>query len=133
MPSRAWVCRIAAERRTGLVPADMTADQQAAAQHGPAAVDHRAAQVRQRIIKIGEPVPAPVHPQEHVLHDVFGGWPVTEDERAQPDQLGPAAPEHLGEALRGRSARLHAHHTNGMALWLPGKDCGLCPPLCLPG
>jgi hypothetical protein len=33
----------------------------------------------------------------------------------------------------GRSARLHAHHTNGMACWLPGEDFGLCPPLCLPG
>jgi hypothetical protein len=110
----------------------MTADEQAAAQHGPAAVDHRAAQVRQRIIQIGEPVPALVHPEEHILHDVLGGWPVTEDERAQPDQLGPAAPEHLVEALRGRSARLHAHHTNEMACGLPGEDFGLCPPLCIP-
>ena len=66
-----------------------------------------------------------MHPEEHVLHDVLGGCPVTENERAQPDQFGPAAPEHLGEALRGRSTRLHAHHTNGMACWLPGEGFGL--------
>jgi hypothetical protein len=93
----------------------------------------RSAQVWQRIIQLVEPVPALVHPEEHVLHDVLGGLPVTKDERAQPDQLGPAAPEYLGEAIRGESARLHAHHTNEMACWLPGEGLGLCSPPCIPG
>ena len=63
-----------------------------------AAVDHRRPQVRERVTRIGEHVPALVQPGEDVLDDIFPGGLVTDDERGQLDQSGTVQPVRLGEA-----------------------------------
>jgi hypothetical protein len=62
------------------------------------AVDHRRPQVRERVTRIGEHIPALVQPSEDVLDDVFPGGLVTDDERGQLDQSGTVRPVRLGEA-----------------------------------
>jgi hypothetical protein len=63
-----------------------------------AAVDHRRPQVRERVTRIGEHVPALVQPSEDVLDDVFPGGLVTDDERGQLDQSETVHPVRPGEA-----------------------------------
>jgi hypothetical protein len=77
-------------------------------ERGPAAVDYGGAQVRQRIPLARQAVPALVQPDEHVLHDVFTGGNVADDERGQPHQFQVMRPEQPGQVVGWLCARSHA-------------------------
>jgi len=80
----------------------------APAERGPAAVDHGGAPVRQRIPLARQVVPALVQPDEQVLHDVFTGGHVADDERGQPHQLQVMRTEQPGQVVGRLRARSHA-------------------------
>jgi NADP-dependent 3-hydroxy acid dehydrogenase YdfG len=62
-----------------------------------------------------------MHTDEYVLHDVFRGAPVAEDERGYADEFAAVQPERLIEATAGICARLHVDDTNCGPCWLPAS------------
>ena len=76
----------------GLVPAG----DRAAAEHGPAAVQHGRPRVVQGARLLAQGPPPAVQLLEGVLHDVFGGGQVTHHQHGQPDQFQVMRPEQLG-------------------------------------
>ena len=72
----------------GLVPAG----DRAAAERGPAAVQHGGPRVVQGARLLAQGPPPAVQLLEGVLHDVFGGGQITYDQHGQPDQFQVMAP-----------------------------------------
>jgi hypothetical protein len=94
----------------------VTADESPPPQRRAAAVDHRGAKVLLRIAV--HQVGALMHTDEYVLHDVFRGAPVAEDERGYADEFAAVQPEHLIEATARICAQLHIDDTNCGPGWL---------------
>ena len=70
-------------------------------ERGPGLVDHRLAQVGQRLVRVAQPTPASVHGDERVLHHLFRGADVADEQHREPHQLPPVRGVQLLQRLVG--------------------------------
>src|SRR4051794_25710823 len=108
---------------------------------GPGAVDYRLPEVGDRLVRVAQPPPGPVHRDEGVLYDVLGRRRVAQQQRGQPHQRPVVRGVERHERLVGVASggvhepppslrRYDIHHDRTTPTPRRGFTVAACPTAC---